>query len=389
MTREDAALLAMAAGAPAEVIAILARSLQERFAARRVRLLMVDYRLSTLQPVVEPAPAEPYTSGSVPVEGSDAGRAFASQQPSLVEEDDGFVLHLPVTVRGDRLGVLQVGLGAPPDAEQRDELAELATALGHALRVASRDTDLFELAARTQRLSLAAEMQWQLLPGRGCAAEHFVLAGQLEPAYHVAGDNFDWCSFPDHLVLSVTDGMGQGTAAALLTSLAVNALRNARRAGLGMADQASLADQALYANYYGERYVATLLLRLDHESGTATVVDAGSPLLLRQRDRDLELLELDKQLPMGMFGDTRYSEQRFQLAPGDRLVIVSDGVHEARSPRQEQFRQARLERQVRATRLLDPSEVARQLIRELLAHHESGALRDDAVVVCLDWLGAA
>jgi serine phosphatase RsbU (regulator of sigma subunit) len=359
----------------------------KHFDARKIELLMVDYRLSMLQRVTDPSGQDERTA-LVPVDGSAPGRTLASQQASIGPPDDtGVPVRLPVTVRGDRLGVLEVWLTAPPNDAGQHELRRLATALGYALIVASRDTDLFELASRTQRLSLAAEIQWQLLPSRGCAGEHFMLAGQLEPAYHIAGDNFDWCAASDHLLVSVSEGMGRGTSAALLTSLAVNALRNARRGGLDLASQARLANEAIQAPYGGEQFVGTLLLRLDYESGAATAVDAGSPLVIRQRGTDVEVVQLDKQLPLGMFEGTNYVEEELDVASGDRLIIVSDGVHAARSPRNEEFKEAKLERSIRATRGLPAGEVVRQLIRELHAHHEGQELSDDAVVVCLDWTG--
>ena len=242
--------------------------MHKHFGARKIELLMVDYRLSMLQRVTDPFNGPDERTALVPVDGSAAGRTLASQQPSIGPPDDtGVPVRLPVTVRGDRLGVLEVWLTAPPNDAEQHELRRFATALGYALIVASRDTDLFELASRTQRLSLAAEMQWQLLPSRGCAGEHFILAGQLEPAYHIAGDNFDWCAASDHLLVSVSEGMGRGTSASLLTSLAVNALRNARRGGLDLAAQARLANEALHAPYGGEQFVGTLLLRLDYVNG--------------------------------------------------------------------------------------------------------------------------
>jgi serine phosphatase RsbU (regulator of sigma subunit) len=79
------------------------------------------------------------------------------------------------------------------------------------------------VAARTQRLTLAAELQWQLLPGRSRIRPSFSLAGQLEPAYAVRGDSFDWAEHRGRLCLSVLNGMGDGITAALLTSLAVAA----------------------------------------------------------------------------------------------------------------------------------------------------------------------
>jgi serine phosphatase RsbU (regulator of sigma subunit) len=362
--------------------------MHKHFDARKIELLMVDYRLSMLQRVTDPFSGRDERTAFVPVDGSAAGRTFASQQTSIGPPDDmGVPVRLPVTVRGDRLGVLEVWLTAPPNDTDQNELRRFATALGYALIVASRDTDLFERASRTQRLSLASEIQWQLLASRGCAGEHFLLAGQLEPAYHVAGDNFDWCAASDHLLVTVSEGMGRGAPAALLSSLAVNALRNARRGGLDLAAQARMANEALHAPYGGEQFVGTLLLRLDYVSGRASAVDAGSPLVIRQRGTDTEVVQLDKQLPLGMFEGTNYVEEELDIASGDRLIMVSDGVHAARSPRNEEFGEAKLERSVRATRGLPAGEVVRQLIRELQAHHEGQELSDDAVVVCLDWKG--
>jgi serine phosphatase RsbU (regulator of sigma subunit) len=384
---EDA-LLAMESVGAAEVLAAWKDVVHKHFDARKIELLMVDYRLSMLQRVTDPFSGRDDRTALAPVDGSTAGRTLASQQPSIGPVDDtGVPVRLPVTVRGDRLGVLEVWLTAAPNDVDQRELHRLATALGYALIVASRDTDLFELASRTQRLSLASEIQWQLLPSRGCAGKHFILAGQLEPAYHVAGDNFDWCAASDHLLVSVSEGMGRGTSASLLTNLAVNALRNARRGGLDLAAQARLANEAVQAQYSGQQSVGTLLLRLDHASGQATAVDAGSPLVVRQRGTEVEVVQLDKQLPLGLFEGTNYVEEELDVASGDRLVIVSDGVHAARSPRNEEFKEAKLERSVRATRGLPAGEVVRQLIRELRDHHEGQELSDDAVVVCLDWTG--
>ncbi len=73
-------------------------------------------------------------------------------------------------------------------------------------------------------------MQWQLLPARSCARTEYSIGAQLEPAYAIHGDNFDWASTAQSLILTITNGMGEGIEASLLTNLAVNALRNARRA---------------------------------------------------------------------------------------------------------------------------------------------------------------
>jgi len=379
--RVAATLMAMDKASASAMVPALRALLEEQWAACDVQLLVADYRFRVLQPVEQP-------NTPVPVDGTAPGRAFRSQQPDLGPAGDrGVPVRLPVTVRGERLGVLQLSLPAAPGAEQQRELAELATAVGYALVAAGKETDLYRRAARTQRLSLAAELQWQLLPAHAVAAAEFTLAGQLEPAYQVGGDNFDWSCSADSLQLSVCDGNGLGAPAALLTTLAVTALRNARRAGLSLTDQACLTDQALYANHTGRRFLQMLLLQVDLATGRMQAVDAGSPLLLRLRHSHVEHLELDAQLPLGMFDGTNYTAQEIQLEPGDRLVIVSDGVHTARSPHDDEFGAVKLDHAILATRTHSPGESVRSLIGELLAHHEGGELHDDAVVVCLDWTG--
>lgn len=375
---------ALRTAAPYRLLDVLRAQLTEQYGASSVELLMADYGLTVLQPVTE----LPCTGEPVPVHGSAPGRAFGAQEPFVERRRDEALVHLPVSVRGDRLGVLTVGMPGPVRPEGAvGELAEIAEVLAHEVVVAERDTDLYLQARRRDRLTLAAEMQWQLLPGRACAREEFALGAQLEPAYAVCGDNFDWSADAGHLTMTVTNGMGQGIDAALLTNLAINALRNARRAGIGLADQAALADQAVYAQYQGQSYLSVLLLRFDLASGRVEVVDAGSPQLLRLRGGTVERVPFEEQLPLGMFEETDYVAHEFSVEPGDRLVFVSDGVYAVASPEGERYGERALARAVTATRLLPPAEVPRALLRELSGHRGDPAPVDDALVVCLDWYG--
>ncbi len=357
----------------------------EYYEAVDVDLLMADYSLTCLQPVT----ALPHTAQPLSVESSPEGRAFGSQEPfgQYVARDGAVDLHLPVTVRGDRLGILTVRLPehrCTPDTVA--ELTEIAEVLGHEIVVAERDTDLYLQARRATRLTLGSEMQWQLLPARACARPEYAIGAQLEPAYDIHGDNFDWSSTAESLTLSVTNGMGDGIQASLLTNLAVNALRNARRAGIGIADQAALADQAVYAQYRGEVYVSTLLLSFELATGRGQVVDAGSPQLWRQRGKVVEHVDFEAQLPLGMFDETAYVAQEFQVLPGDRLIFVSDGVYGAPSGTGEAYGERALARAIQSAGLLPAAAVPRALLRELASYRDADA-EDDALVLCLDWFG--
>ncbi len=374
--------------APPNALLATARSLlASHMQARSVKLLLADYGLTLLQPVTR----LPHTGQAVAVhDGDPAGRAFSAEAVVMeVAGEAGMVtLHLPITVRGDRIGVLSVYLPEPPQgAPAVLELGAFATAIGHELLVAERHTDLYLQARRRQRLTLAAEMQWQLLPGRGFARDEYTLGAHLEPAYAIGGDNFDWSTSDDHLTITVTDGKGHGIEAALLTNLTVSALRNARRAGISLADQACLADQAIYGEYGGRRYSPTLLLRFNLATGQADAVDAGSPQLFRLRHDTVERVELEAQMPLGMFEETDYREEPLSVAPGDRLVIVSSGVHGVQSRGGSLFGEDALRETIAATQHSSTHETARAVVNALVQYHGGGDLPSDAAVVCMDWRG--
>lgn len=285
--------------------------------------------------------------------------------------------------------MLMVELPQAPSEEVVAAATDIAGEVAMALRAADRETDRYRRARRQERLSMAAELQWELLPGRSISHEAFQLAGQLEPAYTVSGDHFDWSLNDDRLTVTVLNGDTIGLAAALLTAVTVNAMRNARRSGGGLVEQAELASDTVYYQHRGHRHVATVLLELDCTTGRVRAVDAGSPHLMRLRGGAVTRLVLEQQLPLGMFAETRYDLQEFDLDPGDRLFVVSDGVWGADPSGREAYGQRAMARSMRATRLQPPSEAVGTVMRELQAFHADADLRDDAVVVCLDWHGGA
>ncbi|MFI7606471.1 PP2C family protein-serine/threonine phosphatase [Micromonospora sp. NPDC049366] len=382
--RPDPVSRTLRAAPPDQLAEAADRAIRSTLGATRTDVFIADYRISGLWPVLDPEP---------PVAGSLSGlgglqRCFSSQQPVRDAADDGRCrLFLPLSVWGERLGVLMIELPGVPDRVTEERAADIAGDLAVALRAADRETDRYRRARRRERLTMAAEMQWELLPGRSVTHETFHLAGQLEPAYTVGGDHFDWSVDGDRLTVTVLNGDGNGLAASLLTAVAVNAMRNARRSGGGLVEQAELASDTIYYQHRGERYVATLLLELDTRTGRVRAVDAGSPHVLRVRGGTVEPITLDQQLPLGMFAEARYDLQEFTLAPGDRLFVVSDGVWAAEPEGQEPYGERAMARAMRSTRLQPAAEAVGTVMRELHAYHVDSDLRDDAVVVCLDWHG--
>jgi serine phosphatase RsbU (regulator of sigma subunit) len=290
----------------------------------------------------------------------------------------------PVTERGEVLGLLELTLPAEPDTAAIDDIGHLAHLLGFVVIANRRHTDLYEWGQRGRDLSLSAEIQQRLLPGpRTCEAGAFTLSGWLEPAADIAGDTFDYSLSRDVLHVTVTDAMGHGVGAALTATLCVGGLRGARRQGVSLLRQVASANEALgehAASMGAEDFVTGLLGRLDLRTGSLDLVNAGHVPPYVATGEDVLTLDLPVDPPLGLFVATVYRATPLTLSPGDRVVLVTDGMLERNAAGVD------LAKAISETRGLHPREAVRVLAdKALLA--TGHALSDDATVLCLDWHG--
>src|SRR3954451_3876879 len=242
------------AAAPVGVVDAMAAALSEMLGAYDVSFLIADFsgrslhRLGHTVASEEPGSRSEETATRVPLEGP-YGAALAEQRTVLRRAGDATRVVAPVTSRGEAVGVLELVLPFEPAPITLEDVELAAHQLAYMMAANRRYTDLFEWGQRTVPLSLAAEIQRRLLPASfTCEADQFTLAGWLEPAGRVGGDTFDFSLDRNTLHISVTDAMGHSVTSALLATLAVGALRNARRRGAGLIEQAQSAHEALLDN---------------------------------------------------------------------------------------------------------------------------------------------
>ncbi len=385
MTESVAELLSSLNDAPPfAALAVLTGHLKDMLGAEDVSLLLADYGERTLERLREGRPMR--SAESLRVDGSLAGRAFRRQEPLVfpLEEGVSHRVYVPVSIRADRLGVLDVTVPRPPADDDLERLRQVAITLAYVVASARPFSDIFERVRRYRPLELAAEIQWGLLPALAYEGDSVRLAGILEPAYEFGGDNFDYSVEEGSITLSVTAAMGHGLRAAVVGSLAVNALRNARRSSLGLVEQTTAANEALLSQFGGEEFVSALLARINLETGEIELVDAGHPPGFCVRGTEISELVVEADHPLGMFEHSSYQLQHAQLISGDRLLLLSDGVLEARSSQGDEFGEGRILELIAATSALPPTEVVRLMIHAVL-DHRAAPLQDDATIVCIDW----
>jgi serine phosphatase RsbU (regulator of sigma subunit) len=306
---------------------------------------------------------------------------LAAQAVEVIAEDGGARVFAPVTSRGEAVGVLELGLEDFPVEQTVADVALAAHFLAYVVIANRRYTDLFEWGQRSVPLSLAAEIQHRLLPGAfTCEAGQFTLAAWLQPAGEIGGDTFDFSLERDTLHVSMTDAMGHTMDAALLATVLVGALRNARRRGVELAEQARLANDAL-AEQAGEgRFVTGLLVRIDLARATAGIVNAGHPPPLRLRAGQVEHVPLEADRPFGLQAGGGYRVQALPLEVGDRLMFVTDGMLERDA--------AGMNLAAILTGSMDMhAREAVQHLTQAVLQASGGQLRDDATALCLDWHG--
>ncbi|SCL17498.1 PP2C family protein-serine/threonine phosphatase [Micromonospora inyonensis] len=373
--------------APVEAVEAVTGAIAMALGALGVSLLIVDLggralvRL-THQPIAGgPGRRQDEEAAEVlPFDGGPHEQALRQQSTQVIPGDGRWTVLAPVTERGEAIGLLEIDLAAEPDAAVVAQVARTAHALAFVVIASRRHTDLFEWGQRSTPFTLSAEIQRRLLPASfTCEAGAFALSGWLEPAASVGGDTFDYSLARDLLHISVTDAMGHGVASALTATLGVGSLRNTRRRGDSLVAQAEEASRAVaeHANVRGT-YVTAVLGRVDLPTGRCELLNAGHVPPMLVRHGRVVPVELPGNFPLGMFPDERYRSAEIPLLPGDRLVVVTDGMRERNAADLD------LTAVLLGIADLHPREAVRALSDAVLAV-AGPVLADDATMLIIDW----
>ena len=325
----------------------------------------------------------------VPIDGTLAGWAFRTGSLRVTEDlGDGLNAWFPLVDGAERLGVLRVRTDTLSAAALR-RCRLLAATLAMVI-TSKRDTsDSYARGTRAQEMSLPAEMLRAFLPPRTVCTGEVISTAVLEPAYDLGGDAFDHSLSAGFLHAAVIDAMGHDLASGLTAAVTLAACRNARRNGADLPELVASIDEAL-TRWLPDRFATGVLLRLDVGTGTLQWSNCGHPppLLIRGQEVVREALVTAAEPPLGL-GTMTGTPRRINTAalePGDRVLLYTDGVVEARGARRELFGLDRFaEFVIRATAAGESApESLRRLIHALLDNQDS-TLTDDATIMMIEW----
>jgi hypothetical protein len=234
---------------------------------------------------------------------------------------------------------------------------------------------ILEIADRVvmkRDLQIAREIQTWLLPGVPPQIPGLVISYSTRPANTVAGDYYDVFPRPgktpedNRIVLAIADVAGKSIPAAMLMATFQASLKTLSTAQVELTELAANMNKYACTNSQGGlRFTTAFLAEYDSVRRTLNYINAGhNNPILRRANGQIERLDVGG-LPYGIMPEAKYESATITLAPGDWLILFTDGLIEAENSRQEEYGEARLFGAIEAAKSTEPAEMLKRLMAEL------------------------
>lgn len=281
----------------------------------------------------------------------------------------------------------QPGHFTPEDLEW---LTVLATQAAISIAKVLLHEELIEKKRLEEQLRIARDVQLSLLPTSAPQLKGLDIAGLNIPSEDIGGDYFDFISIVEgHLGIVIADVVGKGIPASLIMASFRAFLRAEIRNNYAIRTIFAKVNNLLQESLKEYQFVSAFYGVLDLERRRFTYSNAGHhPAILLRADGQSRYLKSGG-LVLGIFEGTTYNERFIDLAPGDLLVLYTDGLVEAESEAREMFGRERLEQFARAQAHLSAHDLCQAIYAEMRRFTGEGTLRDDTTIVVMKVLSVA
>jgi serine phosphatase RsbU (regulator of sigma subunit) len=326
--------------------------------------------------------------GSDVVRLDSEGEDLTPDDRETLIRDFGTVLLFPLHSKGESVGALLLGekvTGTETTAEDVALLTSLAAQMSVSVQNGLLLRERVAMARLDEELNLARRIQSTFLPSSFPAMKRFEVHAVNTPSREVGGDFYDFV--PDgsgRYYLAIADVSGKGIPAALLTSMLQASLRTLADGDRSVSSIVSNINVLVSTSTTVEQFVTFFLARVDESSFRMEFSNAGHnyPVLCR-KGGDRVFLERGG-IILGMMERARYEEDAVDLRPGDRVVLYTDGISEARNPSGEEYGEERLWDLARTLPAeLSAREMTGRIIDDLYRFLDGGEPQDDVTVMVL------
>jgi sigma-B regulation protein RsbU (phosphoserine phosphatase) len=298
------------------------------------------------------------------------------------------IMCVPLKLRGRSIGLIYVDNRMQAGIFNGDDL-DLLEAVANTAAVAIENARLHEREIEQSRLEreleVARQIQTSLMPPTAPPFPGFDIAGFWRVAREVGGDFYDFVPRPDGgLGIVIGDVTDKGVPAALFMALARTTLRSTLAAAPSPLVGIQQANRLICADASTGMFVTLYYLGLEPGSHALTCINSGHnpPLHMRVPDRAVEPLPRGG-LPLGIQEAPTASEVRIELAPGDTVLLYTDGVVDAESQTDGSFGLARLAEAVDRSRLLPAAQMVEAIGGSVAAFAEGRPPFDDLTMVAV------
>ena len=286
---------------------------------------------------------------------------------------------------GNVLGVIQLDSLDPRHRFKDDDLdllASVASQAGLAIDNAQLHDAVVRQRVLERDLELASEVQRGFLPQELPKLDHYELSRYYQPADKVGGDYFDFIPLPnDRWAVIVADVVGHGMAAALQTAQLSTALKFSLSAQPDPAMAIRELNAKISQNSLEDRFITLCMVVLDANTSKVRIVNAGHnpPLLCRPTSSPYEVGAETRGVPLLVMDTFPYESVAVDLAPGDILLLYTDGLTESMNPHDELYGIRRVMEQSRG--VTSGAELTKRLISDARNFSESVPQLDDICLV--------
>lgn len=244
-----------------------------------------------------------------------------------------------------------------------------------------------------QEIRVAQEMQRSLLPVLLPVADTYELAATSLPAYEVGGDYYDVVQLDDdRLGITIGDVSGKGVSAALYMAQVKGIFQTLSSHGLSTRESLVAMNETLRKSMDRRSFISLVYGVLDMRTGRLRFSRAGHcPLLYISHDT-VRFLRPDG-MGLGLSGAGQFAaslqEEELALAPGDLVVLYTDGITEAKNRAGDEFGTERLARIVEQLQHESVETIMMSIVKTVKEYTAAGDAEDDMTVMVLRWNGAA